>query len=209
MKIMVFGSTGRSGREIVQQALDAGHKVTAVARNPESLHIPRVNLTVVKGNVLDAESFRAAIREQDIIISALGSEFNEATKIYSQGIANMLSSMQENEIKRIICISAAAVETNPKLTFLLRIGTKVLQRLLRNPFHDLLLMERLLKASGVNWTVVRPPRLTMKKRREKYRFAINEWLPACASISRADLAHFILNHLEDSNTYQSIVEVAY
>ena len=195
--------------QIVQQALDAGHEVTAVARNPVALNIPRVNLTVVKGNVLDAESFELAIRDQDIIISALGSDSNKPTNIYSKGISNMLSSMQKNTVKRIICISAAAVETNPRLSFFLRVATKVLQRILKNPFSDLLLMENLLKGSDANWTVVRPPRLTMNKLKGKYRFAVNEWLPKCASISRADLAHFILNHLEDSKTYRSIIEVAY
>ena len=209
MKIMIFGSTGRSGMQIVQQALDAGHEVTAVARNPSAINIPSVNLTVVKGNVLDAESFEAAIRDQDIIISALGSDSNKPTNIYSKGISNMLSGMQKNAIKRIICISAAAVETNPKLSLFLRTATKFLQRILKNPFHDLLAMENLLKDSQANWTVVRPPRLTMKGLKGKYRFAVNEWLPSCTSISRADLAHFILNHLEDSNTYKSIIEVSY
>jgi putative NADH-flavin reductase len=70
-------------------------------------------------------------------------------------------------------------------------------------------MEDSLKQSAVNWTVVRPPRLTMDKLKGKYRFAVNEWLPSCTSISRADLAHFILNHLDDSSIYKSIVEVSY
>lgn len=205
---MVFGSTGRTGRQIIQQALNAGHIVTAVARNPSALAINHVNLEIVKGDVFQPVTFEKAMEGHEGILSAIGINSTRRTTVYSQGVLNMVKAMQKNEVRRIICVSASAVETSPKLSFPVRMLTKLLQQILKNMYGDLLKMEQVVKLTELNWTVVRPPRLTDKPVTGKYRFAINKWLPSCLSISRGDLAHFMLHHLDDANTYQSIVEVA-
>jgi len=209
MKLIVFGSTGGTGRQIVQQALDAGHLVTAVARNPAALEIEHTNLEIVKGDVFQPATFDKAMKGQSAVLSAIGINSTKPTRVYSEGILNILKAMQKNGVQRIICVSASAVETSPELSFPVRMMTKLLQRILKNMYSDLLKMEQVVKKTNLDWTVVRPPRLTNGKLKGKYRFAVNEWLPHCTSISRADLAHFMLHHINDVNTYKSIIEVAY
>ena len=209
MKLIVFGSTGGIGRNIVQQALDEGHEVTAIARTPSKLGIEHSNLTIVKGDAFQPATFDNAMKGQDVVLSALGVNSTKPTTVYSQGVANIVQVMEKHGVHRIMCISASAVETSPLASFLLRIGIKILQRILKNMYSDLLKMEKILKQSNLTYTIVRPPRLTNKPLTGKYRFAVNEWLPSCLSISRADVAHFMLHHLCDSNTYKFLVEVAY
>lgn len=209
MNILVFGATGGSGRQIVNQALDAGYVVKAIIRNPPALNISHKNLFIIKGDVLKPESFIEAMQNTDVVFSALGSRDRKPTTIFSEGIQNVLTAMRIHSVKRIICISASGIETNPKLNFFFRLGTKVLQLILKNTFKDMLLMEELLKRSNANWTIVRPPRLTNGRMKNRYRYAINEWLANCTIISRADLVLFMLQHANDSSTYKSITEVAY
>ena len=209
MPILIFGSTGRTGRKIVEQALDAGHSVTAIARNPATISINHGNLTVTKGDVLQLNTFEDAVKNQDAVICVIGKDSTKPTTLYSQGISNIITAMQKHQARRLISMSAAAVETNPRLSFFLKIATKILQRILKNPFADILLMEQFIKQSALEYTIVRPPRLTNKSSTGKYRFAINKWLPACTSISRADLAHFMLHIMDDSKTYQTTIEVSY
>ena len=209
MNILVFGSTGGTGKQIVQQALEAGHVVTAVARNPSAINITHKNLAVIKADVLQHETFQALFKGKDVILSALGFKRLSDTMVYSKGVCNIINYMQQNNIKRIMCVSATAIEVNPKLSFLYRMFTKLLQAILKKPYADLLLMEHELKQTNLDWTVVRPPKLLDTSLTGKYRYAINEWLPRCTKISRADLAHFMVHHANDPKTYHSIIEVAY
>jgi putative NADH-flavin reductase len=209
MKLIVFGSTGGIGRNIVQQALNEGHYVTAIARNPSALAIEHANLEIVKGDVFQPTTFCHSMKGQDAVLSAIGISSTKPTRVYSEGVSNIVKAMQKNDVQRIICISASAVVTSPELSFVVRMMTKLLQRILRNMYSDLLKMEQVVKQTNLNWTIVRPPKLTKGKLQNKYRFAVNEWLPHCLSISRADLAHFMLQHVQDMNTYRSVVEVAY
>ena len=91
----------------------------------------------------------------------------------------------------------------------LLLGKNILQRVFKYVYADMLLMEKLLDESGLNWTVIRAPRLTNNKRTGKYRTAINEHLSSPSSISRADLADYIVNHLTDEKTYKAKVEICY
>jgi putative NADH-flavin reductase len=209
MNIIVFGATGRSGRQVVQQALDKGYFVTAIVRTPSKLNITHTNLKIIQGDVLKPPSFTNVMQHQDVVISALGSDDTKPTALYSEGMHNIVTAMHKYSVKRILCISASAVETSPKLNVFIHLATKVLQRILKNPYRDILRMEQLLKQTDLDWTVVRPPRLTNGGLKNNYRFAVNDWLPNCIRISRADLAHFMLQHICSNNTYRSIVEVAY
>jgi putative NADH-flavin reductase len=209
MNILVFGSTGGTGKQIVQQALEAGHLVTAVARDPSVLNIKHQNVNIIQADVLQPQTFEADVRGKDVVLSALGFKKLKDAMVYAAGVGNIAACMQQHAIKRIICISAAAVETNPKLSFVYRLFTRILQMILKNPYADLLRMEHQLKETNLDWTVVRPPKLSDTSLTGKYRYAINEWLPHCTKISRADVAHFMLHHIKDDKTYNSIIEVAY
>lgn len=208
MHFIVFGSTGASGKQIVQQALDNGHVVTAIARDPAALTINHANLTVIKGDVLQP-NICACITTTASGALGIGSRDNKPTVLFSEGMQNIIKAMRKYDVKRILCISASAVETSPELNVFVKLATKILQRILKNPYRDILKMEQVLKQTNLDWTIVRPPRLTNGALKNKVRFAVNNWLPACSVISRADLAHFMLQHITNINTYQSTIEVAY
>lgn len=209
MRLIVFGSTGGTGRQLVQQALAVGHTVTAIARNPAMLDFQHRNLSVIRADVLHTPGFEEAMHGQDAVLSALGFRSRRDVHVYSQGVANITAAMNRAGIKRIVCVSAAAVETNPTLSWIYRVLTKLLQTILKQPYTDVLRMEEYLKETTLDWTIVRPPRLTNGTVTGKYRFAVNKWLTHCTTISRADLAHFMLAHINDTSVFKSITEVAY
>jgi putative NADH-flavin reductase len=160
------------------------------------------------------ETFEKYLENQDAVISAIGASGgisgDKPTTLYSQGNANLIQAMKNMEVKRAFFISASAVEISPVLPFYVRFAAKyILQKLLKHMYADLLRMEELVKESGFNWTVIRPPRLTDNAATGNYRFSINSFLKNALSISRADVAHFMINNVNNEATYQSTIEIAY
>jgi len=207
MKIIVFGANGGIGSKVVEQALEAGHQVTALVRRPSSITIQHPQLTLVQGDVLKPDTIQSPMAGQDAVISALGITVNEPTTVYSQGIANIIRAMQTNKLQRLMCISASGLDPGPLYQKIL--AKLFLWRMLKYSYTDLVLMETAVKASSVNWTIVRPPRLTDNQRLGHYKIAVNKHLPNGFSLSRADTADYMLNHLNDPQSYHGWVEIAY
>jgi len=208
--ILVFGASGGTGLEVVEQALEAGHKVTAVLRQPDKFPIRHEQLRIIKGDVLNPLTYENTFFGMDVVISCLGTRNREATVVYSQGVTNILQAMQKVGMDRIICLSAGAVEIAPNTSFLMKFLMKnILQKLFKYSYADMLLMEGILRGSNLNWTVIRPPRLLNGDRTGKYRTSINEFIPHMSTLTRADLADFIIHHLDDEKTYKSKVEISY
>ena len=209
-KILVIGANGGIGRQAVEIALQAGHLVTAMVRNPASLTFVHPNLVIVKGDILRPETFGHYLEGIDAVISALGVKSTGPTTLYSEGNRNLLQAMEKKEVSRVFFISASALDVSPLLPSYARFAAKyILQKILRNMYADLRIMESLVKASDAQWTIIRPPRLTNKPVTGRYRVAVNAFLKNGLSISRADLAHFMINHLNDPATYRTTVEVGY
>ena len=208
--ILVFGASGGTGLEVVEQALEAGHKVTAILRHPDKFPIRHEQLRIIKGDVLNSISYENTFFGMDVVISCLGTRNREATVVYSQGVTNILQAMQKVGMDRIICLSAGAVEIAPNTSFIMKFLMKnILQKLFKYSYADMLLMEGILHGSNLNWTVIRPPRLLNGDRTGKYRTSINEFIPNMSSLNRADLADYIIHHLDDEKTYKSKVEISY
>jgi len=209
-KIIVFGASGSTGKLVVVQALEAGYHVTVIVRNPEAFKLSDNNLEIIKGDVLRPATFEDAVTGKDAVVSCLGSTGKEPTTVYSQGVSNIADAMDKAGVKRIICISAGAVIVPPDSSFITKFIVKnILQRLFKYIYADMLLMEKMLGKSDLDWTIIRSPRLTNNKRIGKYRIAINKHLKNLSSISRADLADYIITHLNDKNTFKARVEVCY
>jgi len=145
--------------------------------------------------------------QQDAVISAICISKDEPTTIYSAGIANIIRAMQANGVQRLMCISASGLDPGPLYQKI--IAKLFLWRMLKNMYTDLVRMEAIVSASSVNWTIVRPPRLTDKERTGHYKIAINNHLPNGLMLSRADTADYMLKHLMDTQTYHGLVEIAY
>ena len=209
MQLVVFGATGRTGRHVVNIALEKGYQVTAIVRNPAAVSAKHPNLQVVQGNLMQPASFGAHMQGKHAVISCIGSDSLKPTTLYSQGIQNILAGMEPAGVKRVMAMSASAVVVSPKMNLLLRFFTKyILQRILKNPYTDTRLMEKILQHSNTNWTIARPPRLTNKTATGRYRYAINSFLEKCLSITREDLARFMVDNLTNPETYCGIIEVA-
>ncbi|MFI6325591.1 NAD(P)-dependent oxidoreductase [Nonomuraea sp. NPDC050556] len=198
MRLMVFGATGGTGRQVVEQALAAGHEVTVVARDPA--RVPeRERVTVIIGDALTPEPWRTEVKGQDAVLSCLGStDRRHPTTVYSDGTANILTAMRDGGVRRVICLSSAGLEIAPDTPLGQRLVTRlVIQRLYRHGYADMARMERdMAAAHDLDWTVVRPPMLTDGPLTGNYQGG---------SISRADLAHYLLTLLTDESTYRTVV----
>jgi len=210
MNIMVIGANGGIGRQTVEYALASGHKVTALLRTPAKLHLVHPNLEIVKGDVRLPGTFEQYLENNDAVISALGDGMNKPTTLYSEGNASLLKSMKKMGARRAFFISASAIEVSPLQPFFIRLATKyIVQKLFRHGYADQRIMEKIIKESGINWTIVRPPRLTDKPATGHYRVAVNRFLKNCLRISRADTAHFMIDNINTVEMYQSTVEIGY
>jgi putative NADH-flavin reductase len=211
LDILIIGANGGTGKQAVEIALEAGHRVTAVLRNPANLSLMHPNLEIVKADVMRPETFEKYLKNKDAVISALGArEATKPTTLYSQGNRNLLNAMKKAGIRRAFFISASALEISPVIPFYVRLVAKyIVQKLLRHMYDDLRIMEKLVKESDADWTIMRPPRLTNKPLTGHYRIAINSFLKNCLTISRADLAHFMVNNITNEATYKTTIEIAY
>jgi putative NADH-flavin reductase len=211
--LLIIGANGGIGRQVLDQALSAGHRVTALVRNPAKLPLTHANLKIVRADVTQPLSLSNLFAGHDVIISAIGVSggFSDPpTNLYSEGALNILREMKQSGLKRAFFISASAVETNPQLPFFIRLASKyIIQKLLSNMYADLRLMEKLIRESDVDWTIVRPPRLTDSKVTGNYRIAVNRFLKNGLKISRADTAHFMLSHIQSEEMFRSVVEIGY
>lgn len=212
--VLIIGANGGIGRQAVEIALAAGHQVTALLRQPANLTLTHPNLEKVQGDVMRPETFEQYVTSQDVVISALGVKGgilgDKPTTLYSRGNANLIQVMKLKGIKRAYFISASAIEISPVMPFFARFAAKnILQKLLRHMYADQREMERLVKESGLDWTIIRPPRLTNKPVTGNYRFSINSFLKNCLAISRADVAHFMVNNISNLEIYKATIEIGY
>ena len=200
-RVLIVGATGGTGRQLVEQALERGHIVTALARDPAALRIEHPRLTVARGDVLEYASVEAAMRGQEAVLSALGHKrFFYPTRILSEGTRNVLRAMETQGVQRFVCETALGVGDSAG-----RMGLYytffVIPIILPFYFWDKTRQERLIAASRVNWVIVRPGALTNGAKRGRYRHgrAVGGLLWT-VRISRADVADFMLNQMTD-NTY--------
>ncbi|MFB6836577.1 NAD(P)-dependent oxidoreductase [Streptomyces sp. NPDC056361] len=216
MKLLLFGVTGGTGAQLLAQALAAGHQVTAVARRPARLPVTNAGarLTVVPGDALSPEGWRRAVPGHDAVLSCLGStDRKNPTTVYSEGTRNIVEAMQAAGVGRLVCLSSAGLEIAPGVPLPQRLVTRyVVQRLYRHGYADMARMESFMtsgSAGGTAWTVVRPPMLTDGPLTGSYRTAENGHLDRPKSLSRADLAHYLLTRVDDERAHRAVVEVAY
>jgi len=155
MKIIVFGATGNVGRLAVARMLKEGHAVTAFARRPEKIGIEHPNLTLHAGDAMDPESVADAVKGHDAVVITIGAGMSRSSLIRSQGTMNVIQAMQRHGVRRLICQSTlGAHESWENLNFFWK---RIMFGLLLRPvFLDHELQEKLVRASGLDWTIVRP-----------------------------------------------------
>ena len=198
VRILIFGASGGTGRQLVKQAILQHHFVTAFVRSPADFGMAAANLAVFTGNVSDAAAIARAMKDQDAVISVLGVSLPlKPDPVVVQGVRHIIQAMERSGVRRLIYQSFVGVpESRPHAgPFIRAVGARVL----RHEITDHETKEALVKASGLDWTIVRPPKLTNGPRTGTYR--TGEGIPARAffpKLSRADAADFLLTQLTDT-----------
>jgi uncharacterized protein YbjT (DUF2867 family) len=212
MKLTVFGATGGIGGHVVRQALDAGHKVTAVVRDPARFGVthPALEVVTVPG-LTDPDVLRPVVDGSDAVISGVGPRGRKDGPVASTTTRAMLSALEASGVRRFVAVSAVPVGPVPEGESFLnrRLLLPFISRLLRDLYADLTAMEEEIRRSDTDWTVVRPPKLTDKPLTGKYRAVVGGNVPRGYAISRADTAHAMLAALDDPATFGQPVGVAY
>ncbi|MEU3404326.1 SDR family oxidoreductase [Streptomyces sp. NPDC006670] len=215
MKITVFGATGGVGREVVRQALAAGHEVTAVVRDPARLEVPaqeRLRVAVVK-DLTDDSALVPVLAGQDAVVSALGAAGNKQARlapVTGPALRSVVAAMERAGVGRLTAVSAAPLgpDAEGDGVLLRKVGYPLLKWALRDLYADLAVMEAAIAASGLRWTVIRPPRLLNRPGTGHYRRALDANVPAGRVIARADVATALLDTLSDPSTAGHAVGVA-
>lgn len=212
MKITIFGATGGVGGEVVGQALKRGYEVTAVVRDANRLAANDPALRIVTVSALDDPGMLIpAIRGSDAVLSAIGPSGRNDGPVASCCTRVILAAMDACSTRRFVGVSATPVGPTPDGEGLVNrlVLLPVVKALLRNVYADLGEMEALLHSSDVDWTVVRPPRLVDKPFTGKYRTVVGANVARGSKISRADVAHAMLDALVAPQTVGQPLGVAY
>jgi len=196
MNILIVGATRGIGRQLLEQALTSGHAVTALVRNPQRLATQHERLRVVKGDILDSDSVALAMAGQDAVCCTIGVKVPWIrVTVFSEGTKNLLQAMKKTGVKRLICVTGiGAGDSKGHGGFLYDCIFYPL--LLKPVYADKDRQESLIKASDVDWTIVRPGFLTNGPLTKNYRKLTNMTGVTAGRISRADVAHFFLKELE-------------
>ncbi|ADP80606.1 NAD(P)-dependent oxidoreductase [Pseudofrankia inefficax] len=221
MKLTIFAATGGIGRLLVAQALDAGHEVTAVARRPEAVAPSPGRVVAADLATADPAALVPAVAGADAVLSALGGRSRRDTDVATRGTDAVVTAMRTAGVHRIVVVSAAPIGTvasparphpprrdpgdGPLMRYVL--GPAV-RAALGGHYADLARMEDLLRASTLDWTIVRPPRLTDGPLTAAYRTAYGRNLRRGASVSRPDVAHYMLRCLDDPTSERQTVGIA-
>ncbi|PJJ55224.1 NAD(P)-dependent oxidoreductase [Compostimonas suwonensis] len=210
MKIAVIGATGGTGIQIVERAVARGHEVTAVVRDPAKLAaLTGARVEVARADARDAEAQARAFSGSDVVISAIGAPPGKDADhtILRDGIRAALAAMDAAGVRRLIAVSGSGHSTDGDGVFMRYITKPIVQAILKDTFTDMKAMEALIRASDVEWTIVRPPQLTDRPPRGRYRSRITVNPPG-ARITRADLADAILDALAREDTRDAVLAVA-
>ncbi|WP_299503213.1 NAD(P)-binding oxidoreductase [uncultured Roseobacter sp.] len=197
MKVIVFGATGTVGRLTVQNLLAEGHSVTAFARTPDRLKLKAPQLRLVAGDATHPKDVCDAIAGHDAVVVTLGAGMSRRSLIRSQGTMNVIRGMQEHGVSRLICQSTlGAHESWSNLNFFWK--RIMFGALLKPVFKDHELQEKLVQASGLDWTLVRPGAFTDGPATGAYKegFGAQE-RDLTLKITRADVAGFLTRQLGD------------
>jgi len=192
MKLLIIGASRGIGLELLQQALSAGHVVTALARNPQSLAIADENLKAVKGDILDKSSIEGALPGQDVVCVTIGVKVTrQPISIFSKGTKAVVEAMQNSSSRRLICVTGlGAGDSRGHGGFLY---DKIFYPLLlKTIYEDKDRQEQVVRESGLDWVIVRPGVLTNGPRTGEYRVLTELKGVHGGKISRADVADFIL-----------------
>jgi putative NADH-flavin reductase len=210
MKIVIFGATGGTGKKLVERGLAAGHEVVAVARRPEAVTAKDAQLTVTKGDVLDLESVAAALASAEVAISAIGPANNKQPgTLISDGVKNIVEAAKRVGVKRFVFESGLMVGDARGLSWFGKIGVAIYRSFNKKLCEDKRKAEATIRASGLDWVIVRPPALVHTPARGGYKSGTDIRLNPAKSLSHEDAADFLIKVASDPAVTRQILDVGY
>jgi putative NADH-flavin reductase len=221
MRLTIFAATGGIGQQLVEQALAAGHDVTAVVRDPKKLGTTTVRAVVADLTVPDQAVLESAVDGADAVLSGLGPRSKSEDGIASRGTRAIVHAMQAAGVRRIVVVSAALVGSVPSPGrphppkhdpgdgfFMRHLLAPMATAMQRKHMVDLAAMEDVMRDSRLDWTVIRPPQLSDKPLTDHYLTAYGQNLRRGLHISRADVAHLMLRTIEQPESIGQAIGVA-
>ena len=221
MRLAIFGSTGGTGRRLVERAIAEGHEVTALVRRPSRITARHQRLKVVVGDAFDSHQVREAVAGNEAVISVLGSREpsnplrprapGDPDGPASVGTKNIVAAMKEHGLRRFVCQTAWGVgesKQDPGFAgaFFMRV---LVPPLLRDEYADKEAQERLVRESDLDWIIVRPMILTNGPWTNDYRTGENLKPGRRPYISRADVADFLMRQLADDTFVRRTPAIGY
>jgi putative NADH-flavin reductase len=209
-KIALFGASGKTGQQFLEQSLAKGYIIKALARNPANIKVTSERLEVTAGDVLNEADVVKTVAGTDVVVSLFGHVKGSPEWLQTKGTQLIVNAMKKHGVKRIISLSGGGLpypeKDQPKLPdLIIRMLMKVAVPKILN---DAIRHHKVLQESGLKWVIVRGPRLTNDPKKGTYRIG---WVGVNAStkISRADLADFILRQVEDERFNYQMPFVSY
>lgn len=199
-KIALLGATGQTGNQFLLKVLDKGYNVKALVRNPNTLEIQHPLLEVLKGDVQNPHDVEKLVSSTDVVVSLFGHVKGSADWVQTEGTKNIVAATKKNNVRRIISLSGGALpfpeKDEPKFADKLIRG--IMKIVASKILNDSIEHAKVLKTSGLEWTIVRAPRLTNEPGKGTYRVG---WVGVNSStqISRSDLADFIVTLINDTS----------
>ncbi len=216
MRLIIVAATGGIGRELVRQATLAGHDVTPVARNPQTPDAVRADLSHPDPDLLEA-----TVKGTDAVLSGLGARTRADEGVATRGTTALIEAMRTTGVDRLIVVSAAPLGTvasparphpprhDPGDGFFMRhLGARFAKTMFGTHYADLARMEDAVRASGLDWTIARPPKLDDKPLSGRSRTALDQNVRGGFAISRADVAREMLRCLDRPETIGHTVGMA-
>ncbi|MGA8726912.1 MAG: NAD(P)H-binding protein [Acidimicrobiales bacterium] len=189
MALLVIGATGALGRDVVAESLEASHPTVALVRDPERAELPR-EVELRKGDVVQPETLVASLNEVDTVICTFGTpNFRRPSAVLREGTVNLVNAMRQEGVRRLVCVTllgTGASRTNTSLLY-----RAVILRALAPMVPDKEAQEQVVRTSGLDWTLVRPPRFRGSSPRGSLRVIRNNGDGRVGQVVRRDLARFL------------------
>ncbi len=205
MRITVFGATGRTGRPLVAQAVERGHEVVAFARSADDVE-RRDDVRVVEGDAYTGEGLSEAVAGSDAVVSVLGQSGDGPDDLLTVAGDHVTAAMAEHGVDRFVTLVGAGVrEAGESVSLSGRVMGALLKVLARSVLEDAAEHVDRVRATDLDWTVVRAPRLTDGEGTGDYR--AGDISLGFESIARADVARFVLDCVEDDSHVHEMPKV--
>ncbi len=221
MKVTIVAATGGIGRQILEQADAAGHSLTVVVRDPARLPASTARVHTVDLDAADVRELTSAVAGADAVLSALGARTKGDEGVATRGTQAIVDAMRAAGTRRLVVVSAAPIGTVPSPGnphppryddgdgfFMRHVFSGFAKTMFRTHYVDLARMEDVVRGSGLDWTIARPPKLSNKPLSGSYRTALDKNVLGGWSIGRADVAHLMLTVAADRSTVHHVVGAA-